>query len=708
MKKTIAILTCCLFCLVAQASLEVGKTYSVKSQKFPAKSLFCKNSSYEIGAEIVLWTETDVPSSQWSLVYTGDSAFALQSVYSGYYATPRSQKVGGSLRLNRVLNNSKLVFIPVDEEEGIFHIMSRDSTLYLTVQTGKDGETPVWSEKIDDSDCQIWKMEEVEPKPIFTAAMRDEMVDNYLKKFAKRISSSSRTFSYGGWGESEQLEVVLDAYESTGNEEYLKMATYVYNYFNSHVGNSWDKLVYKDAYKWYGHDFNDDVMWQIIAVARLGWLTGNKSYTNVAKKNFDVIYKRAYIPFTGMMRWAENSGDRYGTNSCSTGPTEVAACYLGMSGCGEEYFEKARDLYSAQRKIMTNNMSTGKIWDSVVWDPETETVKSKNEWSSTYNQGTMLGAACLLYDHYGDEQYLRDAKKIVSYTKTSLCNSKGVITACQNNDGDLCGFKGILMRYVRRFVLDLNQPDYKAWLLTNAMHSYCNRTVEGVTASAWLTKSTPETASNPFSCSTAVSAAVNAVLGDVVKNGFDTLQIEKFDYHCGLSVIDEEGRGNNRVANVTDGCWVKYDNVDFGEDTARSISIDISPLASNITRSVEVYFDKMEGTPACVIEPNELDTAQPWYTLFADITPTTGLHHVYVRFNCSNSRAKSKVDQIRFFTEQASELETAVKSISDDITPEADAPVSYYDLSGRRLHDAPPAGYYIMQKGNQSRTLMKR
>lgn len=705
MKKPLILLIGCLFSLAAQAGLEVGKTYSVHSAKYPAKSLFCKNSSYEISAEIVLWTETDVPSSQWTLVYTSDSALALKSVYSGYYATPRSQKTGGILRLNRVLNNSKLVFIPADKEEGFFHIMTRDSTLFLTVQTGADGEAPAWQEKADDTASQLWKMEEVEPKPAFTATLRDETMDNYLKKFVKKTGTSTRTFNYGGWGESEQLEVVLDAYESTGNEEYMKMATYVYNYFNSQVGSSWDKLVWEDSYKWFGHDFNDDVMWQIIAVARLGWLTGNKTYTTAAKKNFDKIYSRAYIPFTGLMRWAENSGDRYGTNSCIAGPTEVAACYLGMSGCGEEYFEKARDLYSAQRQILANNMSTGKVWDSVAWDPETETVKSKNEWASTYNQGTMLGAACLLFDHYGDEQYLLDARKIMQYTKSNLCNSKGIITACQNNDGDLCGFKGILMRYVRRFVLDLNQPDYQAWLLANAMHAYCNRTAEGVTSSAWLTKSTPEIATDPFSCSTAASAAVNTVLGDVVKNGFDTLQVEGFDYHRGLAVADETGCGGDRIANLTDGCWVQFDNVDFGEQTARSFSIDISPLA-NHSRTVEVYFDNMDGTPAGILEPDGLDTSVGWHTLFADITPTSGMHHVFVRFTCSNVRAKFKADQICFFTEQASELQTAVEPASDGITSEPDAPVYYYDLSGRRLSVRPADGLYIMQRGHQPRILM--
>ncbi|MBO4444963.1 MAG: carbohydrate-binding protein [Bacteroidaceae bacterium] len=703
MRKLLALVAFCLFVLSLSASVEVGKTYRVVSKKYPTKSLFVKNSSYDIGSEVMLWEETDVPSQQWTILETSTGLPVLQNVYSGYYATPRTQKLNSTLRINRVLNNSGVILEPSGEDENAYHIMSRDSAYYLTTSKGTDGEEPAWGEKEEANDGQLWLLQEVEPKSKFSPEMRDEMINGWLSHFAVSKGSSSRTLCYGSWGESEQLEVVLDAYESTGDESYLNMAKWIYNYFNNNVGSSWNKLVYTDAYKWYGHDFNDDVMWQIIAVARLGWLTGSKAYTNAAKKNFDIIYDRAYIPFTGLMRWAENSGDRYGTNSCIAGPTEVAACYLGMSGCGEVYFEKARDLYAAQRKILANNMSSGKIWDSVVWDSATETVKSKNEWASTYNQGTMLGAACLLYDHYGDVQYYNDARKIMLYTKSNLCNSRGVVSVCQNIDGDLCGFKGILMRYVRRFILDLCQPDYQEWMTKNAMHAYCNRSSEKITSSAWLTKSTKETTKNAFSCSTAASAAANTPLWDVVKNGFDTLQVERFDYHCGLFTNKEEDCGMGGSVYVSNGFWAQYDNVDFGEETALSMSLDVTAPSTG-EGTVEVYFDKMDDTPAGVIDMSDIDASKTWHTLFCDITPTTGMHRVYLRFTCSRTRAKVyRADQFRFFTQEASALRTRIdkQPTTDSTQLPDDAPL--YDLSGRRtLH--PSQGIYIL---GRKKVLMK-
>ena len=377
----------------------------------------------------------------------------------------------------------------VNESANIYKLKLKSTKYYLTVISTDDNATPQLAEATD-AETQQWKLVEVEPKSAFTAQMREEMMDAYIKSSVESRENNRKTFGDGGWGESEQLEVVLDAYETTGRADYLKLAKEVYNWYNANVGSSWNKSVWTDNYHWFGNEYNDDVMWQIIAVARLGLLSNSRSYINAAKRNFDIIYERAYIPFTGLMRWAEGTNhEAYGTNSCIAGPTEVAACYLGFAGCGEEYFDKARDLYAAQRYTLANHMSTGKVWDSVVWDPETKRVKDKNEWGSTYNQGTMLGAACMLYKYYGDEQYLKDAEKIMQWTKENLCNNHGIINVCQGGENhDLWGFKGIL--------------------------AYCNRTTEGITPTAWLQKGNAENTSDDFGNSTAASAAVNVMFPD--------------------------------------------------------------------------------------------------------------------------------------------------------------------------------------------------
>ncbi|MBQ6433048.1 MAG: hypothetical protein IJJ94_03770 [Bacteroidaceae bacterium] len=504
--RTSAFLLALFTAVTLRAQLVDGKSYRIVSAAAPEKALMTLNSSLDNGADVVLWTTTDVASECWTPTTT--TTTILRNAYSRIPLAAASTTAGAKLRQSRS-GAGRWTLEAIDEAAGLYKM--KIGSLYLTASSTDDASVPQLADATDDA-TQQWRFVEVaEPKTAFTRQMREEMIDAYIRKAVESKGTGRKTFGGGGWGESEQLEVVLDAYETTGREDYLQLALDVYSWFNANVGVSWNKLVYTDAYHWFGHDFNDDVMWQILAVARLGLLSNNRTLITLAKRNFDIIYNRAYIPFTGLLRWAQSSGDPYGTNSCINGPAEVAACYLGFAGCGDQYFEKARELYTAQRYVLANNLANGKVWDSVVWDPSTEKVKSHNEWASTYNQGTMLGAACMLYKYYGDEQYLADAKKIMRWTKGNLCDSHGIVNACQVTDGDLVGFKGILMRYVRRFIRDCASTDYQAWSEANALHAYCNRSAEGVTPTAWLQKGTAANTVNDFSLSTAASAAANLI-----------------------------------------------------------------------------------------------------------------------------------------------------------------------------------------------------
>lgn len=499
-------------CGTTQAAVESGKTYRLVPVDAPEKSLIVENSSLDAHssnkpARVMLWSETEVASQQWTP--TVGTSVIIRNAYSRIPLAAASAGDGAEARQSSS-GSARWTLEIVDDAANIYRLKVNMKNLYLTLTSTDDGAIPQLAAPTGDA-SQQWRFVEVEPKTTFTPAMREEMIDAYLRRTVDDKGSGRKTFIGGGWGESEQLEVVLDAYETTGRDDYLQLAEQVYAWFNANVGTSWNKLVYTDNYHWFGHDFNDDVMWQILAVARLGLLSGNQRYITVARRNFDIIYNRAYIPFTGLLRWAQSSGDPYGTNSCINGPAEVAACYLGFAGCGDEYFEKARTLYAAQRYVLASDMSSGKVWDSVVWDPETQRVKSRNDWGSTYNQGTMLGAACMLYKYYGDEQYLSDARKLMQWTRNNLCDSHGVVNACQVTDGDLAGFKGILMRYVRRFVRDCGQDTYAEWLLANALHAYCNRSTAGVTPTAWLQKGTAGNTNDEFGLSTAASAAANTI-----------------------------------------------------------------------------------------------------------------------------------------------------------------------------------------------------
>ncbi len=458
--------------LGVSAAVENGKTYRIVPDGNSRASLFVKDASKADNTPVVVWTETDVPAQQWTIVGLDNGMVGLKNVYTGKYL---------DTEVNRLVQKpapAGWTLEAVDEGNNDYNL-AQDG--YLGVIGTADGNQPMLDSRM------TWHFEEVEPQTNFDAKARQRMLDAFLGQYLQDKGRGYRTFVNGGWNEAETLEAVLDFYEATGDRRYLSVFEGCYEYMRYHVGPNWDGGTAVAGYNWYGYDFNDDVMWLIIAAARAYLLTGKQSYLNDARRNFDLIWDRAYLGYVGLLRWAEHSGDRNGANSCINGPAEVAACYIALGTGDESYYEKARELYANQRQYLFEPY-TGKVYDSVVFNPDDVTVANRNTWASTYNQGTMLGGALLLYRHYGDEQYKTDASRIIAYAKTALCNSDGVVRVCQNADGDFQGFKGILMRYAGMYAAQFGDSEYKAWLMANAFHAYNNINSKGFGHSAWLTK----------------------------------------------------------------------------------------------------------------------------------------------------------------------------------------------------------------------------
>ncbi len=484
----------------AAAAVENGKTYRIVPDGNDKSSLFVKNASKADKTPVVVWTETNVPAQQWTIVSLDGETVALKNVYTGLYLDTKDNMLVQNM-LPAAWNLDA-----VDEGNNEYNMRQNG---FLGVTGTNDGQQPSLGKQM------AWHFVEVEPQTSFDERARQRMLDAFLAQYLQDKGNGYRTFINGGWGEAETLEAVLDFYEATGDRRYLGVFEACYDYMRYHVGPNWDGGSAVAGYNWYGYDFNDDVMWLIIAAARAYLITGKQSYLNDARRNFDLIWDRAYLGYVGLLRWAEHTGDRNGANSCINGPAEVAACYIGLGSGDESYFEKARELYSNQRKYLFETY-TGKVYDSVVLNPADGSIIDRNTWASTYNQGTMLGGALLLYKHYGDEQYKTDASRIIAYAKTALCNSDGVVRVCQNADGDFQGFKGILMRYAGLYAAHFNDAEYQAWIQANAFHAYNNVNSKGFGHSAWLTKadenlrfgnvdySAPGSA---FGASTAITAA---------------------------------------------------------------------------------------------------------------------------------------------------------------------------------------------------------
>lgn len=621
------------------AALKSGKTYVISPAGDKSMALFVMNSSMEDYAPVVLWTNTDVPAQQWRAEKNGDGTFSFKNIYTGKYLA-----YGDSL-VQLAGNEKALRWKPeqVAGQENIYIMRLEGSGACLVgAEDNDDGAQP---RILYDGEPAQWLLKETEAVESFDSRMRDEMTAAWLAHHLKERGENTMSFGDGGWwGDAEMLETMLDAYETTGNKEYLDVFTKVFNYFYENVGDDWLKLVYTDRYKWVGHDFNDDVMWMVIASARAYHLTGLDKYRRLAKKNFDAVYKRAYNRW-GMLRWAMKSGHPNGTNSCIHGPAEVAACYIARSlDSGEErekYFGIARDLYEKQRTYLFVE-STGQVLDCFTWNDSTDKPEKYNRWVSTYNQGTMLGAAIMLYNRYGDEKYKRDAEKIVACTRRELCDENGIVKVCQTVDGDLCGFKGILMRYLRRYIVEMRHSELASWIGKNAFHAFNNRNSRGVTSSTWLTKSAEDWISptekdkdgnlksflnQPFGNSTAVSAAANSLLDTacIAKYAYSKTSAEHFDYLRGAYSGLDEDREAAMALCAGNGSYLGFANVDFGRLPAKTVRVNVLGNGTGGAK-IELRLDDCDGKLAGIIDVPAGDKLK---TVKAKVSPITGTHRVY-------------------------------------------------------------------------------
>ena len=517
------------------ATVEAGNVYEI----FPYQSdkiISVENSSRNGNAIIRTYTRSNVNSQRWRMIDRGDGKFAFQNVYSGYYL---SSSGSGAIQMANVNTTGQWTLVPVDGETNCFYI-TNIAGRFLGMTDNAEGNPVSFIEKSADP-CdkgQIWKFVQSEDIPnTFTAGMRDEVMNDWLEKFylpatfnPTFTSGSATPVGYvlecpGFWSAAENMEILLDAYETTKNDDFRVMYNNVFDNFKATQGN------------WQNNNFNDDLAWLILGMVRAHLLFGDQSrdYGALAKQYFDFVYNRALLTDSectaGLLRWQQGT---HSTNSCVNGPMEVAACYMAMATGDDSYYTKAKNIYKLHRQYLTNlPTGGGQVYDS--WNCNDN---SYNNWASTYNQGTFLGAAVMLYQHYGDNDdgtattYKSDAQKVMDFTMGSYFCDNGIIKVCTSG-ADLVGFKGILMRYVRKYFEEIPGIDvdkYKNWMMANALHAYNNRNSQGVIWTDWLHRSDeanyyPYTNNGvavhqifgAFGTGTAVSAAVNIPFAEDTK-----------------------------------------------------------------------------------------------------------------------------------------------------------------------------------------------
>jgi len=671
------ILIFCVATSALSAQIFPGSALKINSCYTGNKALFTQNASLDDGVDVIAWTETNVPAQRWIATDAGGNLFYLTNAYSGRPLCNSTSRPNSGNKIVLKSNdsaNSKWQFEPVDNTAypNAYFIRfslqtSANENLYLELANDANGSLLTLQLKRTNADSlrQIWTVtaEDILPNTV-TPSLRDSVMRGWKDRYYNTLKTS-----IGFWGEAEMMETILDAYETTGKQEYKTMFEEVYSNFVSNVNVGWGG---KNGQDWRWNDYNDDIAWAVLASVRAYLMFGQHpntgiNYLAIAKNNYDWMYSRALLS-SGMLRWSQSPSGNQGSNSCINGPAEVAACYLAIAIGDEGYYEKAKNLYALQRQYLYNP-NTGEVYDSGSWSGNTFTVG--NRWVSTYNQGTFLGAALMLYNHYGTAQYINDANKIVECTRNRLCNTRGVINVCGSGN-DLQGFKGILMRYLRRYIVDLALPEKVGWMQLNALQAYNNRNSAGVIWTAWWEKTAEnyvysdgyDFSNQPFGCSTAVSAAFNTPLdaGLIVKNAFETIEAENFDYVKGV-FVERENDSTAVVGNIADNYYTAYNNVDFGSDKATGAEFLVQG-SRQADRQIEVRSGSPSGTLLGTADVSSGDPNE-WATITCTITPTIGRHNIYLVYKGSGL----KIDNFRFTKEGTDGLKNPVFSTQLKLYP---------------------------------------
>jgi predicted alpha-1,6-mannanase (GH76 family) len=287
------------------------------------------------------------------------------------------------------------------------------------------------------------------------------------------------------WRSAELLEMAEDAAQSSHKAAYRRMIPALEQGFLSRFGRSW---------QW--RRYNDDIMWMVIASVRAYDISGRRAYLDLARRNFDATYARAWSgDFGGGLWWTT---DRQEKNACVNAPGSIAASLLYERTHNAAYLTRAKRLYSWVRSHLYE-ADKGRVNDHVSRAPSGVAVVDRGVY--TYNQGTFLGAADLLHGITGKAAYLTDARRAIDFARSSLTDD-GVLRD-EGAAADGGGFKGIFARYAVRFTRRHRIGDYDDWFRQNAQAAWTSRNGAGLIGHDW-TSPTGGASLAAFDCSSAV------------------------------------------------------------------------------------------------------------------------------------------------------------------------------------------------------------
>ncbi|WP_165041881.1 glycoside hydrolase family 76 protein [Dysgonomonas sp. ZJ709] len=249
---------------------------------------------------------------------------------------------------------------------------------------------------------------------------------------------------YDYWPEAHGLDVLVDAYERTGNEIYKQR---IYEFYEGVKAKNGGKF-------W--NNYYDDMGWHGMAHLRAFEATNDARYEASAKQLWEDIIVGWNDYDGGGIPWNHEDNDAGKSKGIpSNGPAAIIAA--------RRYQKYPNEVVNGADNLVW----LGRIYD---WMKENrvviqsgrvfENIDDKNgDW--TYNAGTYIGAALEYYNITGNKVYLNDAIKTADWTTSTLINSTNSVLSdwAEQQDHDVNLFKGIFIRYFTELIMHKDLPE---------------------------------------------------------------------------------------------------------------------------------------------------------------------------------------------------------------------------------------------------------
>ena len=272
---------------------------------------------------------------------------------------------------------------------------------------------------------------------------------------------------YDYWWFAHSIDVLVDAYERTGDELYLERADKVMRGVYANNGNS---LI---------NNFFDDMDWMGLALLRLYDHTQNEEYLDHVRVLFEEIVSAWSEEGGGGLGWQKEK--RHFKNTPTNAPAVILASRLYERTEEEQFQEWAHKIFDWMNETL-RDPNTGYIYDGINDNQDNQLTRN----AYTYNHGIYIGAAAELYRMTGDEQYLTWAEETYQNAHRVYLTPSNILKETGEGDGGL--FKGILVRYITLYYYTLpeERTDIKDFILHNA-ESVANRSINdaGMISDNW-------------------------------------------------------------------------------------------------------------------------------------------------------------------------------------------------------------------------------